>query len=150
MCVCVCERYWQGLNFLGGFLLIIYDYHEAKAFWAMLCLLNNILSGLFGSAGPRVELSVLDAVLHEKLPVLCKSMEAQGVPVQTYTMQWMLCVFTTATPSITTVRRTPLAPTHPHFSVSVSVSMSLFLCLSVSRSLGLSICPSFSFSYMQC
>ena len=47
---------------------------------------------------------MLDAVLHEKLPFLCKDMESQGVPSQTYTMQWMLCLFTTATPSITTVR----------------------------------------------
>ena len=69
-------QYWQGLNFVGGFLLLVYDGNEVPAFWVMRCMLEQILDGVYGASGPRVELDLLDVILRERLPLMCKHMRS--------------------------------------------------------------------------
>eukprot|EP00039_Didymoeca_costata_P027210 m.17772 g.17772 ORF g.17772 m.17772 type:complete len:882 (+) comp6114_c0_seq1:365-3010(+) len=109
------HNYWQGLNYIAGFLLIVYQYSEDKSFWALRALLDNVLKDVFGPFGPRVELDLLETILRNKLPVMCKYMESKGVPVQTYTIPWMMCMFTTTTPAETTLQMWDLVLLGPSF-----------------------------------
>jgi hypothetical protein len=97
-------QYWQGMNFIGGFILLVYGGDEEKAFWMMRCMLDSVLVGVYGAAGPRIELDLLDGILRERLPLTCKKIKSLGIPLQTYTLPWLMCMFTTGTPAETTLQ----------------------------------------------
>ena len=44
--------YWQGMNFLAGYLLLLFS--EERAFWMLVALLDDMLPELFGYVSPRL------------------------------------------------------------------------------------------------
>ena len=97
------RSYWQGFNYIAGFTLLIIE-NEEKAFWTFNALLRGPLAAIFGPEGPNVEVFLMDEMLQERIPALCQHLLRVGIPLRTYTTQWMVCAFTTALPPETTLR----------------------------------------------
>lgn len=75
-----------------------------QAFWTFNALLRGPLAAIFGPEGPNVEVFLMDEMLQERIPALCQHLIKVGIPLRTYTTQWMVCAFTTALPPETTLR----------------------------------------------
>eukprot|EP00040_Diaphanoeca_grandis_P023507 m.127959 g.127959 ORF g.127959 m.127959 type:complete len:1258 (-) comp29308_c0_seq1:386-4159(-) len=97
------RAYWQGFSFLAAFMLLIMD-DEEQAFWSLRAMLRGCLAALFREEGPNPEVMLLDELVRERMPALVKHLTGFGIPVRTYTTQWVVCAFTTTLPPETVVR----------------------------------------------
>ena len=94
--------YWQGMNFLCGFLLLLFS--EEDTFWIMVRLLDTVFYPVLGAHGPRAEMQLLSEVLAEKLPRLSDHFAEIGLAPDVFSASWLMCAFTTTLPSETAMR----------------------------------------------
>ena len=98
------QCYWQGMSFVAGFLLLVFDGDEASAFYTFCALVDLGLEDALGDNGPKVEIDVFDEIVCEKLPELAAHCLELGVPTQAFSTEWFMCAFTVTFPSVTVER----------------------------------------------
>lgn len=100
--------YTQGMNFLGGMILLgVGVQREEDAFWILCALIERILyKGLFSDRleGLQVELQVLEELLRIKVPKCWAHCESVGVSAALIAMDWFITAFTKTMPSETVMR----------------------------------------------
>lgn len=72
--------YCQSLNFLAGFLLIIFEHDETYAFALLVFLVDNILAGYHTRSLVRImaDMNVLDDLIETRLPTVHENFQKYG------------------------------------------------------------------------
>ena len=96
--------YWQGMAFIAGFLLLVFDGDEEQAFWALVLALDSMFVSFFKNMGIRTATMILEAVLLDQLPKLYGHFMGVGFPISTFATRWLICGFTTTLPCETCMR----------------------------------------------
>lgn len=99
-------QYCQGLNFIAGMLLIVFE-DEERAFWAMACAVEALdVEGYYteGMTLLRADLQVLAGVLQAKCPKVAHALSARGVDLLSVCSEWYLTWFAKSLPASTILR----------------------------------------------
>mmetsp|Transcript_11988 Transcript_11988/g.21971 ORF Transcript_11988/g.21971 Transcript_11988/m.21971 type:complete len:395 (+) Transcript_11988:42-1226(+) len=99
-------RYCQGLNFIAGLLLIVFDDAE-RAFWALSCAMDRLsIEGYYveGMALLRADVLVLENLLSQKCPTVARNLRNAGVDLAYVCSEWFLTWFAKSLPHATTLR----------------------------------------------
>ena len=72
--------YCQSLNFLAGFLLIIFEHDEVPAFALLVFLVDHILAGYHTRSLVRImaDMNVLDDLIENRLPAVHEIFQKYG------------------------------------------------------------------------
>lgn len=97
--------YCQGMNFIGGFLLVTLERDEEAAFWMLLTLINSYCRDFYVSnlAELRVEQEVLGELVRTRLPQVHAHFETLGFPLAAMTIKWLCTLFVDVLPATTVV-----------------------------------------------
>eukprot|EP00971_Amphidinium_carterae_P179552 3560874-Amphidinium_carterae.1 len=99
-------KYCQGLNYIGGLLIIVFENTE-MAFWALSCALERLsVSGHFeeGMALLRGDMQVLDKLLGQKCPRVAKLLQKANIDAMLICSEWFLTWYAKSLPHSTTLR----------------------------------------------
>lgn len=96
--------YWQGMAFIGAFLLLVFEGDEEQAFSALCLFLDCMFVSFFKTTGVRSATMILETVLLDQLPSLYGHFMGIGFPISTFATRWLICGFTTTLPSETCMR----------------------------------------------
>ena len=115
--------YTQGLNFLVGFLLIVFrgesrtaaaslagtaaaEEAETRSFWVGACLLEGLLGHLYSASmqGATIENDVLAELVETRMPALHAHLQHLGVPIQLLSTAWFMRVYIGLCPASTAAR----------------------------------------------
>lgn len=105
--------YTQGMNFVGGFALLVLGGEvgglpdavpadlEQRAFWLTLAIITRVLPGMYAEGMPtvRVMTKMLTSRLPEVLPGVHAVMDSAGFTADALAPRWMLCMWLNACPS---------------------------------------------------
>ena len=86
--------YVQGMNYLAGFLLCVYDGDEESAYWILCCFLEDLfLSGYYASGlkSLRADLDELDFRFSHVSSEAHGKLESMGLAVKYFTARWLMC-----------------------------------------------------------
>ena len=91
--------YFQGMNFIGGRLLLIMG-NEEQAFWLFIQIMEKVLPILYYSelVGIVVETTLIENLISLYFPKLYKYIQDNNfnVPLRNFIHKWMVCLFTSA------------------------------------------------------
>mmetsp|Transcript_76040 Transcript_76040/g.180983 ORF Transcript_76040/g.180983 Transcript_76040/m.180983 type:complete len:382 (-) Transcript_76040:104-1249(-) len=99
-------KYCQGLNFIGGLLLIVFDDAE-MAFWALHCAMEKLeIDGYYleGMALLRGDMRVLEKLLSQKCPAVARILREAGVDLISICSEWFITWYAKSLPHATTLR----------------------------------------------
>ena len=89
--------YCQGMNFIGGSLLLIMG-NEEQAFWVFIQIMEHILPITYFSelVGIVVETTMIENILGSYFPKLYKFIMDSNfnIPLRNFIHKWMVCLFT--------------------------------------------------------
>ena len=89
--------YCQGMNFIGGTLLLIME-NEEQAFWVFIQIMERILPITYYSEliGIVVETTLVENILQLYFPDLFKFIIDSNfnIPLRNFIHKWMVCLFT--------------------------------------------------------
>eukprot|EP00741_Cyanophora_paradoxa_P023409 tig00021582_g22615.t1 len=97
--------YCQGLNLIGGLLLLIM--REEEAFWMLVRLVEGVMPARYYTSGMedlQADQGVLTVLVQEKLPALHAHLQALQVPLGTMCTRWLVGLFVGSMPVETTLR----------------------------------------------
>lgn len=103
-----CQRvgYCQSLNYVAALLLLVLPTEE-RAFWVLATLLECVLYRDMHTEdllGCHVEMRVLWALLHKKMPVLAAHLKSVDFEMSMVSTEWLLTVFVKSVPAETAAR----------------------------------------------
>jgi len=99
-------RYCQGLNYIAGMFIIVYD-DEESAFWAMVCSIERLgVDGYYmeGMTLLRVDIQVLQELMFKKSPKVAKRLHDSDVDLMSISSEWFITWFAKSLPPETTLR----------------------------------------------
>eukprot|EP00210_Caulerpa_lentillifera_P005852 g5596.t1 len=99
--------YCQSMNYIAALLLLIMGRDEAKAFFMMVTLIEDILyEGVYEPTlvGCQTEMRSLDDLLLKKLPKLSHLLRSMHCEISMIATDWFLCLFSTSVSSEVTAR----------------------------------------------
>ena len=89
--------YCQGMNFIGGRLLLIMG-NEEQAFWLFIEIMEKILPVIYYSelVGIVVETTIIENLISLYFPELYKYLQDNNfnIPLRNFIHKWMVCLFT--------------------------------------------------------
>ena len=93
MCVNTTSGYVQGMNYLAGFLLEVYEGDESSAFWVLRCVLEDMFPGYFahGLKALRADLDELDFRFAHVSKEAHAKLDSIGLSVKYFTARWLMC-----------------------------------------------------------
>lgn len=107
--------YCQGINFIGGMLLLFADIE--RAFWLLCALLRDCKSSNESShrllpaenysrsmTGAQTDQLVFRSIVRAELPEVTSRMETLGLHIELFTVQWFMCAFVCTLPTTTALR----------------------------------------------
>lgn len=85
--------YVQGMNYLAGFLLCVYDGDEESAYWILCCVIEDMYSGYYASGlkSLRADLDELDFRFSHVSSEAHGKLESMGLAVKYFTARWLMC-----------------------------------------------------------
>ena len=85
--------YVQGMNYLAGFLLCVYDGDEESAYWILCCVIEDMFSGYYASGLKtlRTDLDELDFRFSHVSSEAHGKLESMGLAVKYFTARWLMC-----------------------------------------------------------
>ena len=94
-CAATCG-YVQGMNYVAGFFLLVYDGVEGgeeDAYWTLRCVVEDMFPGYFepGLKPLRADLEELDRRFSIVCPEAHAKLESLGLPVKYFTARWLMC-----------------------------------------------------------
>jgi len=94
--------YCQSINFLAGFLLIIFDHKELPAYAVLSFMIDNILEGYHSRSLVRImaDMNVLDALIEERIPQVHQQFKKYNVSISLFAPNWFMSGFTNYLPSM--------------------------------------------------
>lgn len=98
--------YCQGLNFIAGLLLVVFN-DEEKTFWALVSAFESLgLEGYYteGMTLLRADMEVLSVCLRSKCPKVSQIFASEGIDLTSICSEWFLTWFAKSLPAITVLR----------------------------------------------
>lgn len=94
-CASTCG-YVQGMNYIAGFFLLVYDGiedGEENAYWTLRCVVEDMFPGYFepGLKPLRADLEELDRRFSIICPEAHAKLDSLGLPVKYFTARWLMC-----------------------------------------------------------
>jgi len=98
--------YCQSLNYVAAMLLVALQYQDEACFWMLCALCERFFPDFYSRTmtGIRIEQGLFASFVGELTPQVAAHFEALGVPLETISTQWFLCLFVNVLPAPTLLR----------------------------------------------
>ncbi|GKT16607.1 hypothetical protein ADUPG1_010950 [Aduncisulcus paluster] len=97
--------YCQSMNFICAFLFLFFE-NEEEVFWMLNSVVDDLLPGYFSQVLAKVQVDslVVQFFLKKYCPKVYSWLITNHCDLRLFLTSWLMCIFTTKLPSITTVR----------------------------------------------